>query len=171
MKNIVKLVLMFLLVGSLFSKEIEVKPELTQFDILLKEYNNFTTEQMDTMLLVYLFGEQHNLEWSLTAIAWEETKFGIFKVPVDTCKDYGLMKHNIYWFLKRNKIPDTIWNRSKYGTKLVIDDLYSLKESVKILRMGEKVKKSWESYRAVWGYYNSGTIYNDELGIQYGERI
>ena len=85
--------------------------------------------------------------------------------------NHELEKHNIYWFLKRNKIPDTIWNRSKYGTKLVIDDLYSLKESVKILRMGEKVKKSWESYRAVWGYYNSGTIYNDELGIQYGERI
>ena len=142
------------------------KKELIELE---KEFLNLTVEQIDTLRFIRDAAMEHNLVWSLTAIGWEESKFNVYSVPVNNSGDYGLFKINIYWHLKRLGLKDTIWNRSKFGTRLIKDDHYNLDTSIGILRAAERQKKSWESYRVVWSIYNSGN--RDASGMEYARRI
>lgn len=140
------------------------------YDELARELDNLSTEQVDTMYKVFNYGVKHDLQWSLTAIAWRESMFGVLKLPLDNGSDRGLMQINLNTYFKRYGIKDTRWNRSKYGTKLVIDDYHCMDAAIDELRYWESKKKSWENYRKVWGGYNDGHTIG-KAGLSYADDI
>ncbi len=136
-----------------------------------QEYKQLTPSQLANITKAFNYGKQHNLQWTLAAKSWEESLGGLVKISLNTHpkygKDYGLTQVNIYWFLKANNIKDTPWNRMKYGTKLITDDIYCLNASITNIRKWELSKQSWQSYRYVWAHYNGGIKPN----WNYAERI
>lgn len=138
---------------------------------LMEELNNLSQEQRKVMNKVYRYGKNNDLQWSLTAIAWKESFFGKYKMPLgkDTL-DRGTMQVNLKSYFKRYGIKDTKKNRRIYGDKLIKDDKHNMDAAIEELRFWEKQKKSWQSYRRVWSQYNDGTIVTSK-GENYGKDI
>lgn len=79
------------------------------------------------------------------------------KLPLNSSSlDRGLCQVNMGSYFKRHHIKNTAWNRSKFGTKLVVDDKFNLKAAVEEIRFWERSKKSWQSYSYIWARYNAG---------------
>lgn len=152
-----------LLINILFSSTLTMKD-------LKDQYNRLSTTQIDTMIYVYNFGLKHDLEWTLTAIAWKESEFGLLKLPLDNLLDRGLMQINLKTYFKRHGIKNTRWNRSKYGTMLVVNDDNNLLAAIDEIRFWESIKPKYSGYRFVWKGYNGGYS-NSKRSIAYAADI
>lgn len=68
----------------------------------LKELHNLTPKQAEVMKMTMEYGKQHNLSYTLTAIAWKESNFGKYLVGWTT-PDYGIFQNNYYTYKNRFK--------------------------------------------------------------------
>jgi hypothetical protein len=138
----------------------------------LQEWRNFSPDQMRIMVKTWNYGKEHNLPWSLTAIAWKESKFGLVCVPLKPNKssDYGITQINLNEYFRKNKIPNTRWNRSKYATMFIRDDEKALEEAVNILEYYNSIRPKGYGWRWVWARYNQGHNV-DYVGKKYARDI
>jgi len=122
------------------------------------ELSNLTTKQLATMHWVFNKGKTFNLEYTLTAIAWEESQFGKFNINLNdpSCGIFHIMPRSL---IVRTDLSDTSWNRSRLCERLMIDNEFSLSAAILELKYW---KNYWQSKGVprVWSHtvasYNGG---------------
>lgn len=121
-----------------------------------RQLNQLTNYQKYWLSYVYKKCRHYDLQNTCTAIAWEESQFGIYKVITDT-GDYGIMGINLKWFIIDNGYRNNRYSRARLATKLTCDNNYNIMYAVAKL---EKLKAKYKSWKAVWAHYNGGTYPN-----------
>lgn len=126
---------------------------------LNKEWNNLSNEQKNIAYKIYAMGSKHDIGLTLTAIAWQESKFGKYRISVNY-EDVGYYHINLYWFFKEMGIKDNMYNRSKYITILMtkpdIEEKFVIN---KILTL----KSVYNSWYKVWWHYNGSKVYANNI--------
>jgi len=124
-----------------------------------KEWNNLSIEQKNIAYKIYDIGSKNDIGLTLTSIAWQESKFGKYRISVNY-EDVGFYHINLYWFFKEMGIQDTMYNRSKYITILITKPNIEEKFVInKILTL----KSIYGSWYKVWWHYNGSKIYANNI--------
>lgn len=133
-----------------------------------KEFNLLSNKQIKNILISYKYGLSNNLEWTLAAIAWQESQGGKYKIGT-LSNDYGLCQININTHLRDINKENTPRNISKYATKLIEDDKYNLKWATHTLLYWKNYHKN--NWLKTWGSYNGGFKPNMKYANQIKLRI
>jgi len=118
---------------------------------LMYDLEHMNNKQIINIIKAYDFGKKYDLQWTLAAITWQESEGGLLKIDRNLNK-FGLCKLDINEHLKMRKIKSSFFSRSEYATKLIEDDFYNLKWTVKKILKLKKNNKGWFN---IWGAFNS----------------
>jgi len=115
-------------------------------------------EQKDVARFVYEKGKPFDLGYTLVAIAWQESKLG--KYPINLSDpSCGIMHVMPRFLIKRTKMKDTLWNRSRLCERLISDKSFSIAAAILELKYWQNYWKSRKVNR-VWSHmvasYNQG---------------
>ena len=129
---------------------------------LMYELNHLSTSQYEVLLKTYAKGSAFNLELTMTAIAWQESYFGKWKINLAD-PSFGVFHNLISSVMERHNLKGN-WNRSRIAEKLLDDYDYSFAESLAELTFWRMYWKNKKIPR-VWSHmvmsYNAGSNYNN----------
>lgn len=138
---------------------------------LMHELKSLSTSQYIVLLKTFKKGDVFNYGYSLTAIAWNESNFGKYKINLDD-PSFGCFNSLLTTVLVRANVKNTSWNRSRLAERLIADFDFSFSQALAEL-------KYWENYWTskgvprVWSHtirsYNRG--FNHMRGEQYRKDI
>ena len=121
---------------------------------------------------IYTKGEQFNLGYTLTAIAWEESQLGKYKINLSdpSCGIFHIMPRSL---IKRTELKNNKWNRSRLCERLISDDDFSFSAALLELKYWQNYWKS-KGVSKVWSHmvasYNGGFRINIKTNV-YLKRI
>jgi len=131
-----------------------------------KEINNMTVNQKKMMLRAYIYGYKQNYGYTLTAIAWKESSFGVFKLNThDGHKlkykgSYGVF-HILLNSVMMKENNKSHWHASRIAEKLYNDTKYCAGKSLEELLYWQrywKNKNVTKVFSHTVGSYNQGTV-------------
>ena len=143
------------------------------FGISIKELNNLSQQQFNIMLWVYKQGKQYNLEYTLMAIAWEESKFGKFKINLSD-PSCGIFHNLLGSVANRLNLKPNSWNQSRICERLVEDNTFALNQAILELKLWDnywKIRGYKNTWRKMVSSYNGGTRGNKQNLQRIIERI
>ena len=147
-----------LLVGTLHAKN------------LTYELNHLSTSQYKILLKTYAKASAFDMQLTMTAIAWQESDFGKWKINLGD-PSFGVFHNLISSVMSRHHL-DGRWNESRMAEKLLNDYDFSFSETLSEL---EFWKNYWKNKRVsrVWSHmvmsYNAGFDYSN--GKEYIKHI
>lgn len=129
--------------------------------------DNLSTYQQNIAYQAYRAGEPHDLGLITVAVAYKESRLGLYKVRFnrDSLKDqsYGVMHTAVYWKTKGM----TPFEAGRYVERLLESDEKSIDEGVKdLLYWQTRAKGNW--FKGV-AMYNAGGI--PDNGVNYAKEI
>jgi len=123
-----------------------------------KKIDSLTTKQYNNLIWVYKQGKKYNLELTLTAIAWQESKFG--KYPINLSDPSGGLFHNLLGSVcYRLELTPNQWNQSRILEKLISDKEFALQQAVAELYYWKsywKVRNKKYLWKRMISSYNGG---------------
>ena len=141
-------ILSLLMVFSLFGSE------LSDLSDLKNELNHLSDSQQEVLLRTFLKGKEYNLEYTLTAIAWQESKFGKYMVNLSD-PSFGVFHNLIKSVQKRHRANK--WNTDRLAERLLFDYNFSFNEALEELTFWKKVYKGQtRAWSKIVSSYNSG---------------
>lgn len=158
-KLILVLVLMVSLLTSVSAKSTSDEKMISN---LKEEISRISKEQMKVMIKTFAKGAKKDWSWTLTAIAWEESKFGLAKINFND-PSAGVFHNYLPTVLKNIKVKDTPYNRNIYGGKLADDFNFSFQQALIELERWKKVRKN--NWSAVVKSYNKGYLWDKKSRI------
>ena len=114
--------------------------------------------QQIIMSKVFEKGKQFDLEFSLTAIVWQESQFGKYKIDLNdpSCGIFHIMPRSL---IHRVDMDNNSWNRSRLCERLISDDDFSFSAALLELKYWQNYWKS-KHVKRVWSHmissYNGG---------------
>jgi hypothetical protein len=130
---------------------------------LVYELEHLEKEQLEILVKTFLKAKKHNLEYTMTAIAWQESKFGKYMVNLSD-PSFGVFHNLITSVQKRHRSNE--WNRDRLVEKLLFDYDFSFAESLNELRFWNNVYNNQSSkWSKMVASYNAG--YNHKNGTAY----
>lgn len=161
------IVVLLLVLGSLFANT-----EKALYDELTK----LTQQQKYIMYESYILGAEHDLGYTLAAIAWKESKFGLWIINLADGKhgSFGVYHILLESAMFRNGVSDSSsWYKSRLAEKLMIDLNFAANEALSELLYW---KKKWSRLDRVWSRtvasYNRGNAsINSNSGREYAKDI
>lgn len=137
-----------------------------------KVWDNLSDEQKYRLEYSYQYGKQHDLGWTLAAIALVESVGGVYKINPDT-QDYGTHQININTAMSHLKIGG-VWNKRSLMTRLVVDDEFNAYMAVQVLEGFNRQHKG--DWKKVVMSYNQGNMWQRnkksfQKGIDYFEKV
>ena len=142
-KILLLVILMFSVLGA---REINLK----------KEWHGLSKDEKASILKSYLVGRKYDMGLTLAAINWQESYGGRWQVSIDH-NDVGIYHINLHWYFKALGIKDTIYNRSKYTTFIILHP--KLSEKYVIAKLLNLRKMYNYNYYKVWWHYNGSKKY------------
>ncbi len=125
---------------------------------LLNDLHNLSHDQHIVLLKTFKKGDVFDYGYSLTAIGWEESNLGKYKVNLGD-PSFGYFNSLLTTVLARNNMEDSDWSRSRIAERLMADYDFSFSQAIAEL-------KYWENYWTskgvpkVWSHtirsYNAG---------------
>ena len=112
---------------------------------------DLSSEQRYRLQWAYSYGEQYDLGWTMSAIAWHESNAGQNKINTKS-NDYGVFQVNLITATDIMVISG-YWNKQALITKMVVDDEFNAYLALHVLQHFQKTRKSWKS---VVRSYNEG---------------
>jgi len=127
--------------------------------------DTFVCEKLDdsqvaTIASAYMFGQKFDMGNSLSAIAWQESLAGKWKIRLGRNASFGVYHINIKTAMKRLHKKDTHFMRGIVAQHLVDNDNLSAKLAVEELKYWKKVRHS--NWHKVWASYNNGYHYTKQ---------
>ncbi len=122
--------------------------------IILKKIKSLTNDTM--------------MKYTLMALAIKESSVGKNLVNPIT-NDYGLFQSNIKSVIKRQKVPDNLFNRRYFSQKLVHDVAFSTANAIVEVDYWRKVHK--DNWIRIWSSYNTGWSYKSDTGVLYATNV
>lgn len=132
------------------------------------DIQNLTQKELETLKKIKETGEEHDLSYSLMAIAIKESKLGKFMIN-DKTQDFGIFQANIKTVLNRQNVTDTAWNRGLLASKLIADFQFATQNAIDELVYWQKIHKN--DWTKIWGSYNAGFKYNCREAREYSQDI
>ena len=128
---------------------------LTNTDlIILKKIKSLTDDTM--------------MKYTLMAIAIKESSVGKKQINFES-NDYGLFQSNIKSVIRRQKVPDNMFNRRYFSQKLVYDVAFSTANAIVEIDFWRKVHK--DNWIKIWASYNTGWKYVSNDGLNYATSV
>ena len=115
------------------------------------KWYDLSSEQRYRLQWAYSYGEQYDLGWTMSAIAWHESKAGKYKINAES-DDYGVFQVNLVTATDIMGISG-YWNKQALITKMVVDDEFNAYLALHVLQHFQKTRNSWKS---VVRSYNEG---------------
>jgi len=136
----------------------------------IKELNELNIEQRQVLYKVFARAKSDNLSWTAAAVAWEESKFGEWQIPLDIhgSLDCGIFHNNVPTLLKKYHMPNTMKNRSKVCSRLIYHSEWSYNEFKDNITYWKKLRHN--DWSRVWIGYNGG-FSNSKKSMAYSKRI
>lgn len=122
--------------------------------IILKKIKSLTDDRM--------------MKYTLMALAIKESSVGKNQINLIS-NDFGLFQSNIKSVIKRQKVPDTIYNRRYFAQKLVYDVGFSTANAIVEIDYWRKVHN--DNWIKIWASYNTGWKYNTDTGVKYATSV
>lgn len=127
----------------------------------------FNENQKRILSHAYAYGKPYDLEYSMAAIAWEESSAGEillnYKDPAA-----GIYQNYAATALKRENRKVNHANKSAILLELATDEIKSTAHGISELLHWANTRKNWKD---VWASYNSGKNYKERVPKEYAERI
>ncbi|MCK5536989.1 MAG: hypothetical protein KAI79_09190 [Bacteroidales bacterium] len=127
---------------------------------LYNELERLSVSQQRVLARTYNTAKQYNLEYTMTAMAWNESRFGL-KMENKRTKDYGVFGINLKSFKSRFGHKLKGLNASDKAIKTALKESYELnfKSSLAEIRYWQKHRNgNWQlvvrSYNAGWNHSN-----------------
>lgn len=167
MKKVVRLVLVMLMCcGIAYAED---QDEINKY---FRQLHHLSDSQLKIMVFSYKMGVEFDLGYSLAAIAWKESNFGLYLMNLADGKlgSFGVYHILLEYAIARNKIKSN-WDISRYAERLVFDNELCANEAISELLFWKKYhKKHANVWRRMFASYNAGTFGIDtEKGRIYAE--
>ena len=127
---------------------------------LYNELERLSVSQQRVLARTYNTAKQYNLEYTMTAMAWNESRFGL-KMENKRTKDYGVFGINLKSFKRRfgHKLEGLEVDDEAIKTALKESYELNFKSSLAEIRYWQKQRKGdWQlmvrSYNAGWNHEN-----------------
>lgn len=155
-----KYILMCMLAVSLltthaYAKAVTDAEKIDEYVAILEDLSN---EKLQLIMQIYVFGNKHDLGYSLVAVAWKESDFGNYLVNISDGKygSFGLYHIRLDYASIRNKIT-TDWGRSRYAEKLLHDfNISSMEAVTNLMYWAEYMSNTKNPYQNMFSGYNGG---------------
>ena len=135
---------------------------------LLKEFNAMTPEQKKIACMVFKKAKEFNLQYTMTAIAWEESKFGKYTINLAD-PSFGIFHNQIDSVANRHGVRSK-WGKSRLAEQLLNSFDFSFSEALAELQYWQTYyKHSWNKWSKMVMSYNAGYSYKN--GKCYYQRI
>lgn len=135
------------------------------------EFSKLTLKQQKFLFEIHKMSMDTKYEWTLVAIAWQETLAGEALINVfdggmgnASCGPYHNMLSSV--FRRHKEWVPTKFNVNRVCSKLITDWRFSTKEAVAELDYWYKVRNG--NWLKIWASYNAGTPKN---GMKYAYKI
>lgn len=167
MKKVIRLVLVMLMCCSMAYSE-----DQDEINRYYRQLYRLSDDQLKIMVFSYKMGAEFDLGYSLAAIAWKESNFGLYLMNLADGKlgSFGVYHILLEYAIARNKIKSN-WDISRYAERLVFDNELCANEAISELLFWKKYhKKHANVWRRMFASYNAGTFGIDtEKGRLYAE--
>lgn len=121
--------------------------------------STMSARQLEVLQLAHSIGTSADLGYTLAAIAWEESKAGLYLVNNDLT-DFGIMQVS----LKYAKVREPELSTGQLVQRLITDDSYNINQGLKVLRYFEDY---WEGdWKLAVRSYNAGFKHTDAVKYQ-----
>ena len=144
---------------------------------LEKQFRTLTLEQQEVARTAYKLGESFNYGYTLVAIAWKESQFGIYMINLQD-PSAGVFHNNINTVMKRHKEDylDTSFQRNLIAQMLIDNIFFAAAEALSELEYWEELHKDMlnietRAYLKIWASYNGGYSYNNDRPKAYAQSI
>ena len=129
-----------------------------------KELDNLSLSQKEVLVKTWLKAKKFNLEFTMTAIAWHESHFGLYPINLSD-PSFGVF-HNLITSVARRHNVTSKWSKSRLAEQLIQDYDFSFAESLSELKFWQGVHKNKpNNWSLTVKSYNAG--YRHENGKQY----
>lgn len=128
-------------------------------DTYYKELNNLTQEQRKILSYTVQQGKSEGVGYVLAAIAWKESKLGTWILNLDDGKygSFSIYHINLEYYLKKKKISNTSWNRSRQAEILLENTDIATDYVIEMLNYWKKHHKvNKHDHEKVLMSYNGG---------------
>jgi len=154
-----------LLVNGLFVCSLVAQSDFKQ---LSYELGHITPKQQKVACMVFKKAKEFHLEYTMTAIAWEESKFGKYNVNLAD-PSFGVFHNQIDSVADRHGTKSK-WGKSRLAEQLLYSFDFSFAEALAELKYWQTYyKNSWDWWRKMVMSYNAG--HNLSNGKTYYKRI
>lgn len=118
-----------------------------------------TPQQINILNYTIKKGKEHKVGYLLAAIAWKESNLGLWRTNLDDGKygSFSIYHILLEYYLKKNDIQDTSWNRSRTAEKLMDDEDLATVYVIDLLTHWSKVHKTSITSDKVIKSYNAGS--------------
>lgn len=159
-----KLIVLLFVVNICFGKT------LTQY---VNQLNRLTPEQKRILDYTYNKGQEYKLGHLLSAIAWQESNFGMWRINLADGKygSYSIYHIMLEYYIKYYNINNTEWNRSRNAELLFLDNDKATEYVVELLTSYSKHHKTNKTHDKVIKSYNAGYNINSDKAKQYYSNI
>lgn len=144
---------------------------------LEKQFRTLTLEQQEVARTAYKLGKNFNYGYTLVAIAWKESQFGIYMINLQD-PSAGVFHNNINTVMKRHKEDylDTSFQRNLIAQMLIDNIFFAAAEALSELEYWEELHKDMlnietRAYLKIWASYNGGYSYNNDRPKAYAQSI
>lgn len=136
---------------------------------LINELKNLSPQQAEVMKMTWEKGKALDLHYTLTAIAWQESSFGKYKIG-KWSPDYGTFQINLKTYKSRYAKEIKAHNLSDKKIRSYLIDYYDLgfvAATDEILFWKRVHRGNWNK---IWASYNDGTHISSK-GRSYSKQI
>jgi hypothetical protein len=117
-----------------------------------EEFDRLSTKQTVVLYESYMRGVQHDLGYTLAAIAFHESSAGLFRMNYKS-KDFGVFQINIKTAASIEGVTN-YFAKTKLAERLLYDDAYNASLAVNVLESFKKQHKG--SWKEAVKSYNQG---------------
>lgn len=117
------------------------------------KWEKLSEQQKNTARDIYRLGKPYNLENTLVAIAWQESRLGLVPINLQD-PSCGVMHINVKTYLGLHKLKDTPYNRNWYCNRLLSDLHLTISTAIEVLLWYKNYHRG--NYSKMVKSYNAG---------------
>lgn len=132
------------------------------------QWDNLSEEQRLLARKIYYLTKPYDLELTMVAIAWQESRLGMVPINLQD-PSCGVTHINLHTYLKLRKLSDTPYNRNWYCNRLINDLSLSVATSLEVLLWYKNYHKG--NYSKMVKSYNAGFNINTKAADKYYKEV
>lgn len=135
------------------------------------EYHALTPRQKHILFQAYTYGKEHDLGYSLAAIAWQESFVGHDIVPINLQDpSAGLWHKNVYMAIRETRdVPVNGLQVNLMAKRLIDDTGFAASLAISDLKRWKMLRNG--DWMDTWASYNAGNFYESKQGRRYAREI